>query len=198
MIFSKSHKLLETQLPHLLSRNNSIAWSTRNNNSSQSQTIWNSLSEWISLFPSESLLIAFVTKTAGFHEGELVIGFLKGLNLRTESQNWPFILRSRMHNSPMQVKMGIFRLFKFLLGSFFCLVKQENSNLCILRVFNSVRVLSHFSHVLLFATSSKPIRLLCPWDSQDRNTRVGYHDFLQGIFSTQWFFTTSATREDRT
>ena len=43
-----------------------------------------------------------------------------------------------MHSSPMQVKMGIFRLFKFLLRSFVCLVKQEKSNLCILSIFNSV------------------------------------------------------------
>ena len=28
-------------------------------------------------------------------------------------------------------------------------------------------------------------RLLCPWDSPDRNTRVGSHFLLQGIFPTQ-------------
>ena len=53
----------------------------------------------------------------------------------------------------------------------------------------------------------QPISLLCPWDSPHRNTRVGCHALLQGIFLTQGsnlvllhllslatrFFTTSAT-----
>ena len=30
-----------------------------------------------------------------------------------------------------------------------------------------------------------PTRLLCPWDSLSKNTRVGCHSFLQGIFLTQ-------------
>ena len=51
-------------------------------------------------------------------------------------------------------------------------------------------------------------RLLCPWDSPDKNTGVGCHALLQGIFPTQgWnlclmspaltdgFFTTSVTWE---
>ena len=53
-----------------------------------------------------------------------------------------------------------------------------------------------------------PARLLCPWDSPGKNTGVGSHAFLQGIFLTQGlnprlmspalageFFTTSATWE---
>ena len=28
-------------------------------------------------------------------------------------------------------------------------------------------------------------RLLCPWNSPDKNTRVGFHFLLQGIFPTQ-------------
>ena len=31
----------------------------------------------------------------------------------------------------------------------------------------------------------QPTRLLCPWDSLSRNTGVGCHAFLQGIFLTQ-------------
>ena len=31
----------------------------------------------------------------------------------------------------------------------------------------------------------KPGRLLCPWDSPDKNTGVGFHAFLQGIVLTQ-------------
>ena len=31
----------------------------------------------------------------------------------------------------------------------------------------------------------EPARLLCPWDSPDKNTGVGGHALLQGIFQTQ-------------
>ena len=31
----------------------------------------------------------------------------------------------------------------------------------------------------------KLTRLLCPWDSSDENTQVGYHFLLQGNFPTQ-------------
>ena len=31
----------------------------------------------------------------------------------------------------------------------------------------------------------QPSRLLCPWDFPGRNTGVGYHSLLQGIFPTQ-------------
>ena len=55
----------------------------------------------------------------------------------------------------------------------------------------------------------QPARLLCPWDSQGRNTRVGCHALLQEIFFdpgiepeffTSWalasgFFTTNTTWE---
>ena len=40
-------------------------------------------------------------------------------------------------------------------------------------------VLSHFSRVRLFA------RLLCPWDSPGKNTGMGGHALLQGIFPTE-------------
>ena len=52
----------------------------------------------------------------------------------------------------------------------------------------------------------QPTRLLCPWDPPGKNTRVGSHSVLQGIFLTQgqmWvscitgkFFTILATREE--
>ena len=48
-----------------------------------------------------------------------------------------------------------------------------------------VYVLSHFSHVQLFATPwTVAARLLCPWDSPGKNTGVGCHALLQGIFPT--------------
>ena len=47
-------------------------------------------------------------------------------------------------------------------------------------------MLSHFSHVQLCVTPrTEPTRFLCPWDSPGKNTRVGCHALLQGIFLTQ-------------
>ena len=46
-------------------------------------------------------------------------------------------------------------------------------------------VLSHFSHVQLFATlRTIAHRLLSPCDSPGKNTGVGYYALLQGIFPT--------------
>ena len=47
-------------------------------------------------------------------------------------------------------------------------------------------MLSHPSRVRLFVTLwTVATRLLCPWDSPGKNTRVGCHALLQGIFPTQ-------------
>ena len=47
--------------------------------------------------------------------------------------------------------------------------------------------LSHFSHIQLLATqwTVAHSRLLCPWVSPGKNTGVGCHFLLQGIFLTQ-------------
>ena len=46
--------------------------------------------------------------------------------------------------------------------------------------------LSRFSRVQLFVTPwTIAARLLYPWDSPGKNTGVGFHDLLQGIFPTQ-------------
>ena len=37
----------------------------------------------------------------------------------------------------------------------------------------------------LWPCGPEPARFLCPWDSSGKNTRVGYHFLLQGIFLTQ-------------
>jgi len=51
------------------------------------------------------------------------------------------------------------------------------------QVLGSLRacMLSHFSHVLLFATH----RVLCPWDFPGKNTATGFCALLQGIFPTE-------------
>ena len=50
-------------------------------------------------------------------------------------------------------------------------------------------MLSYFSHVQLFDSLQpyglQTIRLLCPWNPPGKNTGVGSHDLLQGIFPTQ-------------
>ena len=47
-------------------------------------------------------------------------------------------------------------------------------------------VLSHFSHVWLFVTLwTVACQALCPWDYSGKNTEVGCHALLQGIFSNQ-------------
>ena len=46
---------------------------------------------------------------------------------------------------------------------------------------HNTRVLSHFSRIQL----CDPAKLLCPWDFPGKNTGLGYHALLQGIFPTQ-------------
>ena len=45
--------------------------------------------------------------------------------------------------------------------------------------------LSRFSQTQLFAALWTVARLLCPWDSPDKNTGVGYHALLHRVFPTQ-------------
>ena len=45
----------------------------------------------------------------------------------------------------------------------------------------------------------QPVRLLCPWDSSGKNTGVGCHALLQGIFLTQgsnWCLVSPALQAD--
>ena len=46
-------------------------------------------------------------------------------------------------------------------------------------------MLSRFSCVQLLVILWTMARLLCPWDPPGKNTGVGYHALLQGIFQTQ-------------
>ena len=52
--------------------------------------------------------------------------------------------------------------------------------------FTEILSLFMLSHVWLFATPwIAPTRLLCPWNFPGKNTRVGRHSLLQGIYPTQ-------------
>ena len=42
-----------------------------------------------------------------------------------------------------------------------------------------------FTQVSLQYYGLEPTRILCPWDSPGKNTGVGGHTLLQGIFLTQ-------------
>ena len=58
--------------------------------------------------------------------------------------------------------------------------------ICFISWYTHVCVLSHFSRVWLFVTLwLYPPRLLCPWDSSGRNTRVGCHFLFHAVFLTQ-------------
>ena len=49
-----------------------------------------------------------------------------------------------------------------------------------------IYMLSCFNHVQFFATLwTVACQILCPWDSPDKNTGVGFHALLQGIFLAQ-------------
>ena len=71
--------------------------------------------------------------------------------------------------------------------------KHFNSKLklkCVKRehMLKSVRccfVVDKLCPTLLWPCGLQPARLLCPWDSPGKNTRVGCHFLLQGIFLTQ-------------
>ena len=54
---------------------------------------------------------------------------------------------------------------------------------CITRPIESVCV--SYSAVSMHPMDLYPVRLLCPWNSPGKNTRVGFHFLLQGIFPTQ-------------
>ena len=72
--------------------------------------------------------------------------------------------------------------FPLSVGTLYCLcLKSKFFNL----VFK-VSELSRFSCVWLFVTLwSVASQVLCPWNTPDKNTRVGCHALLQGIFLSQ-------------
>ena len=59
------------------------------------------------------------------------------------------------------------------------LKRRGHASRCVTCVGHSVVSISLWPHGL------QPTRLLCPWDSPGKNTGVGSHSLLQGIFQTQ-------------
>ena len=81
----------------------------------------------------------------------------------------------RRYLSLTSAQLGILKLWPWEIPS----IHLAQTNEC-------SAVLSHFSCIQLFtALWTVPARLLCPWDSPGKNTGVGCHTLLQGIFPTQ-------------
>ena len=83
-----------------------------------------------------------------------------------------------------------------------------NKNHVIFDILNNMSVSHSVMSDSLQPHGLQPSRLLCPWNSQGKNTGVGSHSFLQGVFLTQGlniqvsciagrFFTIRATRKVR-
>ena len=85
--------------------------------------------------------------------------------------SFPALLRYNWHVTSCQIKR----------------YKVWSDNTYILQMLATIcAVLSCFNRVPLLRTCGLwPTRLLCPWDSPSKNTGVGCHTFLQGIFPTQ-------------
>ena len=68
---------------------------------------------------------------------------------------------------PLKIEMHLLRVTN---------IKKQSISLCISRSVVSDSLQPH---------GLQPTRLLCPWDSPGKNTGVGCHSLLQGIFPTQ-------------
>ena len=80
----------------------------------------------------------------------------------------------QLNNTDLNTKLNLLTFYKKL---------QE----IIFVTFGCVRACSVASAVSdsVWPYGLQPVRLLCPWDSSGKNTRVGCHALLQGIFLTQ-------------
>ena len=85
--------------------------------------------------------------------------------------------------------VGIF-IYVFILFVVFCFLKSSLLYISIYihinryKIYGVCSVTSVVSYSL-WPSGLQPVRLLCPWDSLGKNTGVGCHAFLQGIFETQ-------------
>ena len=68
---------------------------------------------------------------------------------------------------------------------YFFFTRQKQGTVCVC-VCVYTKWFQFCAFVALWTHPMRPIRLLCPWDSPDKNTEVGCHALLLGIFPTQW------------
>ena len=100
--------------------------------------------------------------------------FLKKRKLRLSEMGY-FCPGHRTSKCTELFFVGFFAVFSFSFFSIFLFC------VCVCVCAHPQCVLSCFSPVQLL----EPARLHCPWDSSDKNTGVGCHFLLQGIFPTQ-------------
>ena len=105
-------------------------------------------------------------------------GRLQSMGSQRVGHNWPTSLSlSFPTDSTKSDKKKPEGIFNILL---------ENLNEIPISLGMYAYMLSPFSHVWLFATPwTVAHQVLCPWDSPGKNTGVGCHFLLQGIFPTQ-------------
>ena len=128
------------------------------------------------------------TNTCSFDEAADLMGLHGGQKLAWSENMVPVLLKRKYPHSLEFPGLGIF----FFPCVFCCSVDGEGlwaienkkwSKLIKSYILNvHVLVLCVLSRVRLFAT---PWRFICLWDSPGKNTRVGCHFLLQGIFLTQ-------------
>ena len=89
-------------------------------------------------------------------------------------QHWAFI----------SCQLGCLLFDKLNLGAYisFCLLREQFFNFACKACFSS---LSLAAKSRLTLETLEPARLLCPWNSPGKNTRVGCHFLLQGIVPAQ-------------
>ena len=89
-------------------------------------------------------------------------------------------LISKPTSFPSFLSFPLFLFLSFFLSYFFCEIDTFISFIilhCCCLVIKS--------HLTMGSHGPQPSRLLCPWDSSGKNTGVGCHFLLQGIFPTQ-------------
>ena len=94
-----------------------------------------------------------------------------------EKEKWMTRVKSR-HVQSSYLWIVKLQMILILFIIFFCVLHNVCVCVCV--------CVWSLSHILLF-TTLRTHRLLCPWDFSAKNTGVGCHFLLQGIFLTQGF-----------
>ena len=154
------------------------------------QTQWGQFSAWNTISP-RALQLHWCGGASAVKPNRITLQLLP-LDVASHATWWEwkafwlcFFLTSHAWNS-------VVNCFSSLIKIYLCI--RENESVSCSVVFDSLR-----------PQRPQPTRLLCPWDSPGKNTGVGSHFLLQGIFPTRdptrvsciagRFFTIWATRE---
>ena len=130
--------------------------------------------------------------------GKPLAGSWKGVRLYSTDRE-PATKRATLGSALRSQALGHCVLLSFFRGRFYFLFDSSSALWLLRSVLFSLHVCTFFTFyffsVLCLITQSCPTffnpmdcgppRLLCPWDSPGKNTGVGCHFLLQGIFPTQ-------------